>query len=348
MRRRDFVTATAATGLAAALLPAGPAQATALPASPIGPLERALIHPAPARPLTLGELTRALAAGRAAFSRTRYTALGVALPALLASAEATRDRTAAGRARERAHGAVARGYVLATELAVKQHSPIAHTTSGRALAAARSSGDPRVIAAAARMTAITMRRSGQASEAAAFLARTARDLSEGHRGDPPPAVLDATTVLLLTAGYSAAVAGSRGTALALHDEAEETLGRITRAHRGDGLFTHAATPAQAAMYRISTYTVLGTPDDGIPYAHSVSLAALPTAERRARFLTDSGRMWNRIGDGPRTYAALRAIERTAPEELRRPALRMLTAELLHSPQHLRGIRDFADRHGALL
>ncbi|MFJ4689473.1 hypothetical protein [Streptomyces sp. NPDC088789] len=44
-------------------------------------------------------------------------------------------------------------------------------TSDRALTAARSSGNPRVIAAAARMVAITLRRAGKAAEAAQFLTR---------------------------------------------------------------------------------------------------------------------------------------------------------------------------------
>ncbi|MEW1551795.1 helix-turn-helix transcriptional regulator [Streptomyces tsukubensis] len=349
VRRRELMTGAAGIG-AAAFLASSTTPATAQPLSPVRPLERALFEPPSAQPRPLTEVHAALTGGRTAFSSAQYSALGAALPALLATAEATRDQTtAAGRVRDRAHAAVARGYVLATELAIKHHSPVAWTTSDRALTAARASGDPQVIAAAARMAAITMRRAGRGTDAAQFLARTALALTEGHRGDPPPAVLDAATVLLLTAGYSAAVAGNRSTALALLDEADETLGRLTHAHHhGDGLFAHSATPAEAAMYRISTYNALRTPDDGITYARRVNPARLPTAERAARFLTDSGRMWHRIGDGPRTYAALRAIERTAPEELRRPALRTLTTDLLHSPQHLPGISGFAARHGALV
>ncbi|MFE4664924.1 hypothetical protein ACFRI7_20175 [Streptomyces sp. NPDC056716] len=131
--------------------------------------------------------------------------------------------------------------VLATELAIKYHSPVAWTTSDRALTAARASGDPQVTAAVARMTALTMRRAGRGADAAQFLARTALAHAESHRGDSPPAVLDAATVLLLTAR---------------------------------------------------------TPDEGITYARRIDPARLPTAGRTARFLTDSGRMWHRIGNGP--------------------------------------------------
>ncbi|MEU0990342.1 hypothetical protein [Streptomyces sp. NPDC005953] len=73
-----------------------------------------------------------LTQARAAFPGANYSRLGAALPSLLAPAEATRNQTGPpGRARDRSHAAVARGYVLATELAVKHHSPMAWATSDR-------------------------------------------------------------------------------------------------------------------------------------------------------------------------------------------------------------------------
>lgn len=341
MRRRNLI--SGAVALSAGML-------TPTPARAVAPLERTVFEPLTARPVPPTDLAQALTRARAAFAAARYSALGASLPHLVATAEATRDNQHVGRAREQGHADVARAYVLATELAVKQHSPVAWTTSDRALQAARASGEPHVIAAAARMAAITRRRAGQAAEAAAFLSRTALSLTDDH-SDPPATTLDATVILLLTAGYSAAVAGHRTSALALLDEADETLRRIARTPRPDGdglLFAHGATPAEAAMYRISSYNALGTPDDGIPYARRITPSTLPSPERAARYLTDTGRMWSRIGDAPKTYAALRAIERTAPEELQRPALRSLITDLLHAPHNLAGIRAFANRHGAYL
>ncbi|MFF2898610.1 hypothetical protein [Streptomyces sp. NPDC057966] len=77
------------------------------------------------------------------------------------------------------------------------------------------------------------------------------------------------------------------------------------------------------------------------------LAQLGNTERVARYLTDAARMWHQLGDGRRTFSALRAIERTAPEEVRRPALRTLTADLLYAPGSLPGLREFAVRTGAV-
>ncbi|MFE7132762.1 helix-turn-helix domain-containing protein [Streptomyces sp. NPDC057638] len=348
VRRRSLITGTVTATFLASTTSAQASAPSTTPHTPLGPLEQTLFEPVPASPVPPADLAAALIRSRAAFASAHYTALGAALPSLLAAAEATRDHATSGRARDRAHAAVARGYVLATELAVKQHSPIAWTTADRALTAARASGDPQVIAAAARMVAITMRRVGRALDAAAFLARTASALTSHTPGDPPTSTLAAATVLLLTAGYSAGVGGDRTTALDLLGEADETQHRVIRTPSDGGLFTHKATQTELAMYRISTYTALGTPDDGITHARSVDPTRLPTPERTARYLTDSARMWNKIGDPHRTFTALRAIERTAAEELRRPALRTLTTDLLHAPRHLPGLREFAARHGAIV
>ncbi|MFD7552476.1 helix-turn-helix domain-containing protein [Streptomyces sp. NPDC059816] len=345
VKRRDLV--NGALGISAALLTPTPAHA-APTGPPIAPLERALFEPPAAQAVPHTDLGEGLARARAAFSSARYQALGRALPALIATAEATRDHARPGHARDRAHAHVARAYVLAAELAVKEASDAVWVTADRALAAARAGGDPQVVSEAARMVAIAMRRAGQGTEAVGFLTRTALGFA-GYRGDPPPAALAARTCLLLTAGYTAACGGHRANALDLVTEADESAHRIPHDQPG-GLFTITASPAQVDLYRIGVHTQLGTPDDGITYAQRVDPARLPTAERKARFHTDSARMWHRIGRPDRVYTHLRAIEHVAPEELRRPSLRTVTTDLLYTQQSqtLPGIRAFAARHGALL
>ncbi|MFD8727747.1 helix-turn-helix domain-containing protein [Streptomyces sp. NPDC059611] len=345
VRRRDLM--TGALGLGAGLL-TGTGTAAAAPAdqNPAAALERSLFEPAAATPTTLNELTTGLAAARTLFSDARYTALGSALPSLIATAEATRDATT-GRARERAQAAVARAYVLATELAVKQHSETAWATADRALTAARASGDPRPLSDAARVLAITMRRAGRSSAAVDFLARTATSLDHNKDGQQPEA-LAARVCLLMTAAYTAASGGRRSTALDLLQEAEETADRIQVAEGRTpaGLFTISASPAEVSMYRISSLTVLGTPDDAVQYVRRVNTMQLASTERVARYLTDTARMWHQLGDGRRTYSALRALDHTAPEEARRPAVRTLTADLLYRPGSIPGLREFAARTGA--
>ncbi|MYZ37979.1 MULTISPECIES: hypothetical protein [unclassified Streptomyces] len=113
------------------------------------------------------------------------------------------------------------------------------------------------------------------------------------------------------------------------------------------LFTISTSPAEVSMYRISSLTVLGTPDDAVPYARRVEPAQLANTERVARYLTDTARMWHQLGDGRRTFSALRSIEHTAPKEVHLPAIRTLTADLLYTPGSLPGRREFAVRTGAV-
>ncbi|MEU5108442.1 helix-turn-helix transcriptional regulator [Streptomyces sp. NPDC021354] len=342
VRRRALMAGT--LGMGAAII-TGTDSADAAPSTPPEePLTRSLFDPPSAQPVALSRVNTDLAAARQDFTGARYALLGRKLPQLIATAEATRD-AATGRAREQANAVVARAYVLASELAVKGHAEVAMVAADRALLAARASGDPAPLSDAARAVAITMRRAGQSRNAVNFLTRTALSLG-AERGNPQLEALAARTCLLLTAAYTAATAKRRSSALDLLSEAEETAARIPREGRQLGLFTISASPAECAMYRISTYNALGTPDDGIPYATRLATMQLPTAERRARFWTDSARMWQAAGDPARAYQALRAVEHEAPEEVRRPALRALTADLLYGSHKLPGIREFAHRTGA--
>ncbi|MFB7645715.1 helix-turn-helix domain-containing protein [Streptomyces sp. NPDC056084] len=347
VRRRNMM--TGALGLGASLIAgttSGAAAAGAASYNPAAAMERTLFEPVSGTPTTLNVLANGLASARELFSGAHYAALGSALPPLIATAEATRDASI-GRVRERAQAAVARAYVLATELAVKQHSEAAWATADRALIAARASGDPRALSDAARVLAITMRRAGRSSAAVDFLARTATSLV-AEKGQPGADTLAARTCLLMTAAYTAASGGRRSTALDLLREAEESADRVLASQNGQpaGLFTITASPAEVAMYRISSLTVLGTPDDAVTYVRRVNPAQLANTERVARYLTDTARMWHQLGDHQRTFSVLRAIEHTAPEEVQRPAIRTLTADLLYAPGNLPGLREFAARTGA--
>ncbi|MFD9968111.1 XRE family transcriptional regulator [Streptomyces sp. NPDC059011] len=339
MRRRQLL--AGAVGLGAAVVTGqGRAAASSRASDPAGLLEAALFQPQAAEPMSLPRLQLALSAARRDFRAARYTVLGENLGRLIAAGEATREATT-DAAREQAQSVVARSYVLASELAVKVHSDVAWASADRALNAARESGRPAPLGEAARVLAIAMRRSGRAGSAVDLLARTAGELG-AENSVQAHAV---RTSLLLTGAYSAAQAGDRGTALDLTGEAEETAARLGADPRAE-LYTVDATPAQVALYRIGIHNALGTPDEGVAYARSISPTVFPTAERQARYWTDTARMWARIGDHRRTYTALRAVDRAAPEEARRPSVQALTADLLYASTSLPGLREFAARTGA--
>ncbi|SCF98513.1 hypothetical protein GA0115256_143918 [Streptomyces sp. DconLS] len=230
---------------------------------------------------------------------------------------------------------LARSYVLAAELATKQHSDAAWVAADRALAAAHRSGIPVAVGEASRQLAIAMRRSGRSTAAVHLLTKEADDLdaTRDHTGA-------VRTTLLLTGAYSAATGQDRSTALALLEEAGRHPAVL-------GLFTVEATRTQVDAYRLSVLNALGTPDEAVTVADRLEVDRMPTAERRARARTDVARMWNAFGDGKQTFAALRQVEAEAPQEVRRPALRALTAGLLYGPTRIEGVHEFAARTGAL-
>jgi transcriptional regulator with XRE-family HTH domain len=340
VRRRELIAGAVGAGAALAL-GAGAGRAQAAP-DPQDAIERALFQPQTAAPMSLPDLGAALGRARADFRAARYAALGDKLPGLLAGAHATRD-AARGIALEQAEAALARAYVLAAELAVKYHQGAAWAAADRSLTAARASGDPVVLGESARLLAITMRRAGRARGATVFLARTAQDL-DGQSGDEALAV---RASLLMTAAYSAAQARDRSTAEALMDEAETATARVPQ-DRALPLFTVDASPAQADLYRIGVATVLGVPERGVKYAGRIDARRLPTRERRARYYTDTARMWHALGEDRRAFGALRAVEHVAPEEVRRPGLRALTQDLAYGPiGGMPQVVAFAQRTGAL-
>lgn len=338
--RREFFAGAAGIGIA---LTAGmPASAAPKPdADPAAGLEAALFAPQATAPVSAARLARGLAAAKAVFMAARYGALGEHLPALLAAAEATRD-AATGRAREQAQAVVARAYVLATELAVKQHSDIAWATADRALTAARASGDSVVVGEAARVLGITMRRAGRPGAAVDLLRQTATQLD----AERSPAERAVAATLLMTAAYTAACDQRRGDALDLLGQAGEMVGRLS-AVPSRPLFTVDASHVQIDSYWVSVHNALGTPDEGVAAAGRLAEVVWPSAERQARATTDTARMWHQLGDHRRTFASLRMVEQAAPEEVRRPALRAMTADLLYGPVALPGVREFARRTGAV-
>ncbi|MEU0845637.1 helix-turn-helix transcriptional regulator [Streptomyces sp. NPDC005962] len=337
VRRRELLTGVLAAGttVVAGVAPAGAASGSFDPAAG---LEDALFRIPSVAPVPVGRLVQRVAAARADFCAARYSSLGRALPGLLAVASATRD-VSSGRAREQAGVGLARVYVLAAELALKQHNDAAWVAADRALTTARASGHPVPIGEASRVLAITMRRSGRSPAAVRLLGQEAADLDVGRS-----ATGAVRTTLMLTAAYTAATGRDRATALGLLDEAQE---EAERRQAVPGLFTVDVSRTQVDVYRIGVLNALGTPDEGVKVAARLDIDRMPTAERRARAWTDTARMWHALGDQPQTFAALRRVEREAPQEVRRPALRALTADLLYQPARVPGVREFAARTGAL-
>lgn len=315
VKRRRFLAGL--TGLTGAALLAGPQEA-ADAATMAQRLERFLTTDTAGTPATMTELHAALDVARTTFDACRYGDLSIMLPRVAATAQATLAQVE-GRERDQVNACLADAYMLTSELAVKLNQDgMAWVAADRALATATSSGEPFAIAGASRAVAIAMRRQGRHEGAVGMLTRTALDLG-ADRGTPEPQTLQVYAALLCTAAYSCAQNGLRAQSLDLVREAEQAAGRLPEATSRGRL----PTPANVAVYRVGIHTALGEPGVALDHARGVNHRLLTTPERHARWCVDTARAWEQFGRRDRAVTALLAAERTAPQEIRRPAVATL-------------------------
>ncbi|MEU3627872.1 hypothetical protein BS329_40240 [Amycolatopsis coloradensis] len=293
----------------------------------------------PAAPVPLVTLHQALQRAQQAFQRCEYSELTHALPQLIATAHASRD-AATGQLRERLSAALARAYLLGSELATKRHrDTVARVTADRSHTAAEASGDPLAIAASSRAMAISMRRHALAAPeridreaglngAITMLTKTALDLGAVH-GDPHAPLLATYGSLLCTASYSAAQNGNTAQAIGLLEEAEDAARRLPGTADGTGNAQFSETTV--AVYRIGVHHALGDTATALNYFTSVVPARLPTAERRARSYVDGARAWKDHGNLDHASSALTMAHACAPQELQRPSVRELITTMLDTP-----------------
>lgn len=276
-----------------------------------------------------------LPAARRLFAAGRYDQLHQVLPGMVARASES-ERTGpvgAGRA--------AGVWVLVSQLAVKEgEMDTAAAFAVRAGTAARRSGRPVLLAAAARAAATPLRRTGRADTALQLLGEAHDALNTAPR--PSPAVLDASGMVALTAAYTAAQAQMPSAAEQFASMAEHTAARLLR-DRGRLPAGGELSPAQCLLYRVGIHQKLGDVDRALAYAAGLKPAVLPTPERRARAATDTARALLAAGDVPTAFVQLQLVERAAPQEARRPSVRALTAEVAARRPDLPGVTAFARR-----
>ncbi|MFD8939079.1 XRE family transcriptional regulator [Streptomyces sp. NPDC059578] len=333
MRRRQVMTVATAALFAQSV---GPQSAHADSAS-LAELEDLLLYGTsralPSMHPTHQTVTSSLMASRQEFRTARYDVLAKALPTRIATAQVV------GTAEESA-GAVAQLYNLAVRLCIKiGDNNLVAITADRALTAARLSGDPLITAEAQRMVSSAWRRQGRFARATDIVVVAAEELL-ADSGVPETDRLATRGDLYATAAYTAAKSGDRSYAHSLIDEAADSA---TAAGRTSGQVDGIAG---VALHRLSVHYELGDAGQAIALARTIDPAALPTAERQARFFTDVARAFDQWGKPELCFKALLAAEKAAPQEVRRGAVRDLASNLLRHDRTLSGVREFADRAGA--
>ncbi|MBN0045572.1 transcriptional regulator [Streptomyces actuosus] len=276
-----------------------------------------------------------LPAARRLFAAGRYDRLHQMLPGMIARASESERTDPVGASR------AAGVWVLVSQLAAKEaEMGTAAAFAVRAGTAARRSGRPELLAAAARAAATPLRRTGRADTALQLLAEAHDELGTAPR--PSAAVLDASGMVALTAAYTAAQARMPAVAEQFASLAEQTAARLLR-DRGRVPAGAELSPAQCVLYRVGIHQKLGDVDRALAYAAGLEPTALTTPERRARAATDTARALLTAGDVATAFVQLQLVERAAPQEARRPSVRALTAEVAARRPDLPGVTAFARR-----
>lgn len=334
VRRRPFLTLAAA----ALFVPAtGQQAAHAEAATPLAGLEDLLLYgtdriPAPRREPTQQSVETSLRTSRREFKAAQYDALAEALPGRIAAAQMV------GTAEERARN-VAQLYNVAVRLCIKiGDNNLVAVTADRALTAARAGGDPLITAEAQRMISSSWRRQGSLARATDIVVVAAEELL-ADTSVPEAARLATRGDLYATAAYTAAKTGDRSYAHALIREAADSA---AAAGQTSGLVDGIQG---VALHELSVHYELGDAGRAIELASTINPAALPTAERQARFFTDVARAFDQWGKPEQCFKALLAAEEAAPQEIRRGVVRDLATGLLRHDRKLPGVRDFAARAG---
>ena len=333
--------------LAPARPPAAPAPAPPAP-EVVAAIRRQLLGlggPRAAAGGDLASLARRVRQAWALRQTARYLALGDALPALLADAEA-----AAGQARgaERAEAAalLAHAYNAASSLLKRLgDGALASIAADRAVRAATATERPLLVAAAAYRLANVFLTAGRLAEAEDVALAAAASVEPARTASPTE--LATFGGLLLTAAVTAAGQGHVA-------QAWERLGQATVVARQLGrdlanLHTIFG-PTNVAIHGVQIAAELGDGRQALRRAQHVQVDRLPPAllERRSHFLVDVARSQAQQADDGAAVGTLLRADRLAPEELRfDPAVRDLVSLLLRRERRSAtpGLRGLAGRLG---
>ncbi|MCX3059798.1 helix-turn-helix domain-containing protein [Streptomyces beihaiensis] len=323
MHRRTFLAAGAA-GIAA--LTTTPAAGRATASAAHNELIQSLLpgatpHTPTGPPPDLQGLQSHVADVRRLFCTCDYTALERSLPALIGQL-----RQAIGNAPGSSDlsGPLATAYQTSASLLLKQSDQgNAWLAVGRAMAEAERSGNPVVLASSVRVHAHALTRGDHAVQAVTLVRHTANQLT-GSYDQRSPRYLAALGLLLLRGVTAASNGGDRS---ATHDfltEARE-VARYVALDSPDAWANFS--PTNVDLHAVSAAVTFGDAGIALETARPLMRRHIPVPERRAALWVESARAYSqqgRLGDG---YQALRIAESCAAQDIRRPAVRELVADM---------------------
>jgi hypothetical protein len=278
---------------------------------------------------------------------SHYLELGKALPGLLTDAQLA-SRELAGDDQGTAVGLLAHSYNTASSLLRRLgDNGLAMIAADRAVQAARTVGEPLLLAASAYRLANVFLPAGRTVEAKEVALSAASSLEP--RLDTSTAHLATWGSLLLTAAVAAAQQSDAREAWELVGEAKAAARRLETDHAD--LHTIFG-PASVAIQGVQVAAELGDGREVLRRAKSVVPTRLPPylVERRSHLLIDVARGHAHRADDPAALATLLEAEQLAPEEVRyNPIASELVMVLLKRERRAAtpGLRDLSARIGVV-
>jgi tetratricopeptide (TPR) repeat protein len=278
---------------------------------------------------------------------SHYLEVGKALPRLLADAQLA-SQELAGDQQALAFGLLSHSYNTASSVLRKLgDNGLAVIAADRAVQAARTVGEPLLLAASAYRLANVFLPVGRITEAKEVALSAAGALEPGL--DTSAAHLATWGGLLLTAAVAAARQGDGREAWELVGEAKAAARRLGRDHAD--LHTIIG-PTSLAIQGVQVAAELGDGREVLRRAKSVEPTCLPVhlVERRSHFLIDVARGHAHRADDSASLAMLLEAERLAPEEVRyNPIASELVLVLLRRERRAAtpGLRDLSARIGVV-
>ena len=272
-------------------------------------------------PLATAVLREQVGAARRLFYTCDYTELERTLPGLianlrLASNSATDSDTLSAL--------LATAYQTSTSLLLKQHDQgNAWLAVGRAMAEAERSGDPVVLASSVRVQAHVLAREKHTAQAVTLVRHTADQLV-GSYDQRSPKYLAAVGLLLLRGVTAASGGGDRAATEEFLAEAKE-VARYVSLDRPDAWANFS--PTNLALHELSSLVAFGDAGLALQAARPLMRRHIPVPERRAALWVETARAYSQQGRLSDGYQALRIAETCAAQDVRRPAVRDLVADM---------------------
>jgi transcriptional regulator with XRE-family HTH domain len=314
MHRRTFLAASVAA-LAASTTPT---------AAHHDLIQVLLPGPSPATtedPSDIDELRERARAVRRLFCTCDYAELEQTLPGLIAD---LRQVAGGSSGSAEASGLLATAYQTSVSLLLKRADQgNAWLAAGRAMAEAERSGDPVVLAASVRVHAHVLVREKHTAQAVNMVRHTVDQLS-GSYDQRPPRYLAAIGLLLLRGATAASRDGDRDTTQDFLTEARE-VARYVAFDRPEAWANFS--PTNVALHEVSAAVSFGDAGIALHTARPLMRRHIPVPERRAALWVEAARAYSQQGRLADGYQALRIAESCAAQDVRRPAVRELVADM---------------------